>query len=186
MVSKRIRFDWQRKLVLPVLVLGALVIAGFASSASGPNAQLASQNRVYGGGHFIVPDGTERNFAVDAHASGQAAFGDVEYAGISHWSHEQVLCVTVVGQRATIGTVITKADRRETIGMLTLFVLSDGGPPLSGTQDSSTFHIVGPANDPTWPGGFPNTCPTPEAATALYGLEAFSLDGGDVVVQNAK
>jgi hypothetical protein len=175
-----------KKIALPVLALAALMIAGVAFSASGPNAQLASQNRVYGGGHFNTSDGTARNFAVDAHASGQAAFGDVEYAGPSHWSHEQVLCVTVVGNKATIGTVITNADRSETIGMLTLFVLSDGGPPLSGTPDSSTLHLSGAANDPTWPAGFPTTCPTPDATTALYGLQDFPLDGGDLIVQNAK
>ena len=176
-----------KKIALPVLAVTALVIAGVAFSASGPNEQLASQNRVYGGGHFNTSDGTARNFAVDAHTSGQTAFGDVEYAGPAHWSHEQVLCVTVVGNRATIGTVITSADRPETIGLLTLFVLSDGGPPLSGTSDSSTFHVSGPANDnPAWPAGFPKTCPTPDAAAQSFGLQDFALDGGDVVVQNAK
>jgi hypothetical protein len=175
-----------KKIALPVLALAALMIAGVAFSAIGPNAQLTTQNRVYGGGHFPTSDGTARNFAIDAHASGQTAFGDLEYAGPDHWSHEQVLCVTVVGNKATIGTVITNADRPETIGMLTLFVLSDGGPPLSGTPDASTFHEVAPANDPTWPTGFPTTCPTPDAATAVYGLQYFPLDGGDVIVQNAK
>jgi hypothetical protein len=189
MLGKKIRFAWQRKLVLPVLLLGALVIAGVAVSASGPNAQLASQNRVYGGGQFTgAPDGNPRNFAVDAHAglSGQPAFGDIEYGSPVHAAHEQVTCLSVSGNKATVGAVVTQADRPETVGFLVLMVLADNGGPISGTADQSTLQIQGPADDPAWPAGFPNTCPSPDAAAALFGLSYFSLNGGDVVVQSAK
>ena len=188
MLSKKILFAWQRRLVLPVLAVGALVIAGVALSASGPNAQLASQSRVYGGGSFTPSplDTIQRNFAVDAHADGPTAFGDVEYGTVYHYSHERVLCLNVSGNKATVGAVITQADRPETIGLLVLWVVADNGTPISGTPDQATLQLSGPANDPGWPTGFPSTCPSPDAATAAFGLDYFSLNGGDVVVQTPR
>jgi hypothetical protein len=180
LISRRWRF------VVPALLLGALAVAGFAYSASGPNAQLASQNRVYGGANFTTFDGSQRNFAVDGHASGQAAFGDVEYASSSHYSHEQVLCLNVGGNKAVVGAVITQADRPETVGLLVLWVVADNGTPISGTPDQATLQVSGPAGDPGWPAGFPMTCPSPDAATAFFGLQYFPLNGGDVVVQSAQ
>jgi hypothetical protein len=175
-----------RKIVLPVLAVGALVIAGVALSASGPNAQLASQNRVYGGGDFN-PGGTQRNFAVDAHTDGTVAFGDVEFGTVSFYRHEQVLCLNVSGNKATIGAVITQSTNPEIpVGWLVLWVLVDNGPPNSGTPDQTPFQLLGPTNDPGWPSGFPSTCPSPDAATALFGLDYFPFTGGDVVVQTAK
>lgn len=88
---------------------GALAAAGLAYSTGGPNAQLVGQDRVYGGGHFIVPDslgGGVRTFAIDAHSS-----GDIEYGGLLHWAHEQVTCLNVVGNSATVGAIVTDTDR---------------------------------------------------------------------------
>jgi hypothetical protein len=168
------------------LLFGALVIAGVAYSAGGPNAQLASQTRVYGGGSFVGPDlpvGLQRNFAVDAHANGQAAYGDIEYGGGSHFQHEQVTCLAVSGNRATIGAIVTQADR-PIVGNLVLMVLTDNGPATSATPDASTLQEGGPAG-PGWPAGFPSVCPSPSAAVAMFGLSDFPLNGGNVVVQNA-
>jgi hypothetical protein len=171
---------------VPALILIALTVTGFADSASGPNAQLGSQNRVYGGGNFTTFDGSQRNFAVDGHANGQAAFGDVEYGGSPHYSHEQVLCLNVSGNKATVGAVITQGDRPATIGLLVLWVVADNGTPISGTADQATLQVSGPAGDLGWPTGFPMTCPSPDKATAFFGLQYFPLNGGDVVVQDAQ
>jgi hypothetical protein len=169
------------------LLLGALVIAGLAYSAGGPNAQLASQNRVYGGGSFVGPDlpvGLQRNFAVDAHANGQAAYGDIEYGGGSHFMHEQVTCLAASGKRAAIGAIVTHADR-PIGGSLVLMVLTDNGPATSKTVDSSTLQEINPPGDAGWPAGFPYVCPSPSAAVAMFGLGDFPLNGGNVVVQDA-
>lgn len=187
MLTNWVRVAWQRKLVLPVLLLGALVIAGVAFSASGPNAQLASQNRVYGGGGFTPFDTLhpQRNFAVDAHANGPTGFGDVEWGTASTYRHEQVLCLNISGNKAAIGAVITQSNDPEIIGWLVLWVVADNGTPNSGTPDQATFQLLGPANDPDWPTGFPSTCPSPDAAIATFQLDSFPFDGGDVVVQKA-
>jgi hypothetical protein len=171
------------KVVAPGAVVAMLAIAGFAYSASGPNAQLAGQDRVYGGGSFI-PDSFQRNFAVDAHANGQAAYGDIEYGGGSHFQHEQVTCLAVSGNRAAIGAIVTQADRSETVGDWALMVLTDNGPATSTTPDSSTLQEIGPGGA-GWPAGFPYVCPSPSAAVAMFGLSDFALNGGDVVAQDA-
>ena len=150
-----------------------------------PDTQLSSQNRVYGGGQFTGPDGIPRNFAVDAHAvPGGPAFGDIEYGNTVHASHEQVMCLTVSGNKATLGAKITQGDRPETVGFLILMVVVDNGTPLSGSADQSTLQVSGPPNDPTWPAGFPNTCPAPDTAAAF--ATYFPLNSGDLVVQAAK
>jgi hypothetical protein len=172
------------KFVLPALLLGLLALAGLAYSAAGPNAQLAGQNRVYGGGSFKGPEGLARNFAIDAHANGSVAYGDIEYGGGSHFQHEQVTCLAVGGNRTTIGAIVTQADRSEDVGFWALMILTDNGPATSTTSDASTLQEIGPAGA-GWPAGFPYVCPSPSAAAAMFGLNDFTLDGGDVVVQNA-
>jgi hypothetical protein len=61
-----------------IAVAAVIVSATIASATSGPNAQLVTQDRVYGGGQFDSPGGV-RNFAIDAHAQGAVAYGDIEY-----------------------------------------------------------------------------------------------------------
>ena len=92
----------------------------------------------------------------------------------------------VAAKMAFVSAGITQADRPATVGLLVLWVVADNGTPISGTPDQATLQVSGPANDPGWPSGFPLTCPSPDAATAAFGLDYFSLSGGDVVVQNAK
>lgn len=170
-------------------VLAVLGAAAIASATSGPNAQLVSQNRVYGGGQFTVsPEaGSLRNFAIDAHSSGATAYGDIEYASPFHWGHEQVTCLKVVGNTATIGAIITQADRSDLIGWAILWVVRDNGNPLSSTPDAATFQVqgpVGPAGGWLNP-GFPYVCPSPDTATSGFGLNYMPLNAGDFVVQHA-
>jgi hypothetical protein len=178
------RISKRSTLVLSSMLLVALAIAGFAYSASGPNAQLAGQDRVYGGGSFTGPEGLLRNFAIDAHANGSAAYGDIEYGGGGHFEHEQVTCLAVSGNRATVGAIVTQADRPEGVGFWALMVLTDNGPATSTTSDASTLQEIGPGSA-GWPAGFPYVCPSPSAAAAMFGLSEFTLNGGDVVVQDA-
>jgi hypothetical protein len=173
-----------------IAVASVLVPATIASATSGPNAQLVSQNRVYGGGQFTTsPEaGSLRNFAIDAHANGATAYGDIEYASPFFWEHEQVTCLKVVGNSATVGAIITQADRPGAIHGLVLWVVQDNGNPLSSTPDAATFQENGP--DPGlaggWPNaGFPYVCPSPDTATSFFGLSYMPLNAGDFVVQNA-
>ena len=182
------RFKWFAAASIAVIAL--LVAATLASATSGPNAQLVTHNRVYGGGQFTVsPEaGSLRNLAIDAHAQGATAYGDIEYASPFHWQHEQVTCLKVVGNTATVGAVITQADRPEIVGWFVLWVVQDNGNPLSATPDAATFQVPGPDPGLTggWPNaGFPYVCPSPDTATSFFGLTYLPLNGGDLVVQNA-
>jgi hypothetical protein len=189
------------KLFVVLLALGALVAAGIAYSAAGPSAQLVHQDRVYGGGTIgpgcLVPDigiciDDTRTFAIDAHADshGRAAFGDVEYAGPTHYQDEQVTCLSVDGNKAAIGAIVTAADRPSVVGMWTLMFLTDGGNPTSVTLDSSSLQYFGPATPGPaggWPPGFPNVCPSPNTGAPNLGLVPayLALTGGDIVVQDS-
>lgn len=176
----------RRIALLTVSGLAALAAAGYAYSSVGPNAQLLQQNRVYGGGQFTVSAGDVRNFAVDAHANGGTAYGDAEYAGAAHWSHEQVTCLNVVGNKATVGAIVTAADRPATIGLAVLWVVQDNGNPLSATPDAATFQEFGPVGpEGGWPTpAFPYVCPSPDTAASFFGLNDMSLNAGDFVVQD--
>src|SRR5690348_8065033 len=103
--SHSIRRRWVALLLGGAAVAAGATFAAVASSATGPNAQLVSQNRVYGGGQFTTsPEaGSLRNFAIDAHAIGAVAYGDIEYGSPFNWEHEQVTCLNVVGNQATVG-----------------------------------------------------------------------------------
>jgi hypothetical protein len=175
-----------RRVTLTVLILADVgaAAAGIANATGG--AQLANQNRVYGGGQFTVSAGDVRNFAIDAHGNGGTAYGDIEYGGALHWSHEQVTCLNVVGSSATVGAVVTQADRTNTIGWLALWVVQDNGNLLSATPDAATLQEFSPAG-PTggWPAGFPSVCPSPDSATSSFVLSYIPLNAGDIVVQDA-
>jgi hypothetical protein len=184
--------SWQRvgrrwKLALFSFALSGLLIAGVAYSAAGPNAQLVPQDRAYGGGQFIAPDGIPRNFALDAHATsgGQPAYGDIEYGNSIHDQHEQVTCLNVAGNEATLGAIVTQADRANVVGEWVMMVVTDNGTPAFGSPDESSLQNFGPANDPSWPAGFPFVCPTPDAATTFSGFDFFPLTGGDIFIQHA-
>lgn len=186
------------KLFVILLALGALAGAGLAYSAGGPNAQVANQDRVYGGGTIgpgcPTPDTCitdTRTFALDAHADshGRDAFGSVEYAGPTHYEDEEVTCLSVDGNKAAIGGIVTQADRPSVVGMWALMFVSDGGSPISGTPDASGLQFISPPGHAGgWPPGFPNACPSPDAGTPSLGLVPayLPLTGGDIVVKDAR
>jgi hypothetical protein len=172
---------------LAACMVAGLATAGYAYSSLGPNAQLVSQDRVYGGGQFTVSAGDVRNFAIDAHAEGGPAYGDIEYGGAPHTQHEQVTCLNVVGNSATVGAIVTAADRPSAIGLAVLWVVQDNGNLLSATPDAATFQEFGPLGPGGgWPtAAFPYVCPSPDAATSFFGLSYMPLNAGDLVVQNS-
>jgi hypothetical protein len=170
-----------------IVVAAVVVSATIASATSGPNAQLVTQNRVYGGGQFTISPGNVRNFAIDAHAQsgGGPAYGNIEYGSSGFHLNTQVTCLKVVGNTATVGGIITDTDLPGSTGWALLWVVQDNGNPLSATPDAATFQVRGPLDDPTWTAGFPYVCPSPDTATSLFGLSYFPLDAGDFVVHNA-
>jgi hypothetical protein len=163
-------------------VAGALALVSFAQSTTGPNAQLANQDRAYGGGTY-TPSNT-RNFAIDAHAVGAAAYGNVEYATPATLREEEVTCLTVSGNKAILGGVITEATDPTFVGLLWLWVVQDNGSPISGTPDTAPFQDLAPAGDPSWPAGFPQVCPSLDVSINLVGNVFFPLIGGDIVVHS--
>jgi hypothetical protein len=178
-----------RYALVAAAALAALATVGLANSASGPGSQLANQDRLYGGGSVTAPDGTPRNFGLDAHAAASAggAYGDIEYGGTFHDEHEQVTCLSVRGNMAAVGGIVVQADRPEIVGMYVLQLYADDGTPASGTPDQGTLQDIAPAGDPGWPAGFPYLCPTPDAALAnpAFGFVYLPLGGGDVTVYGA-
>jgi hypothetical protein len=183
----------RRKLVvLGLALVGALAVAGFAYSTGGPNAQLANQDRLYGGGGTdpgcFVPDigfcrPIPTNFSVDAHAAGngQAAFGDMVIGTI----HVQITCLSVVGSKAAVGGIVVGAPDPAQIGSLQLMFLVDGGAPGSGLDLTSPRYVgpAGPAGG--WPPGFPYSCPSPDGVPALGFFASYlPIVRGDVVVQD--
>jgi hypothetical protein len=178
----------RKKWLAAALIAGLAVLmpATIASATSGPNAQLVTQNRVYGGGQFTSSfDGSVRNFAIDAHAQGGVAYGNIEYGSTLHFGNAQVTCLKVVGNTAAVGAIITEADRPDIIGWAILWVVQDNGNILSATPDAATFQVFGPLGDPDWPAGFPYVCPSPDTATSFFGLSYMPLNAGDFVVQDA-
>jgi hypothetical protein len=185
MKKRMIRRSGWRLTLLLAIAIGALAVGGFAYSAGGPNAQLVNQDRAYGGGTY-TPFNT-RNFAIDAHASGAAAYGNVEFAvADGHVRQEQVTCLSVSGNKATIGGIITASSSDPSfVGFFFVWVVQDNGSPLSGTPDAAAFQVFRPTNDPAWPGGFPYVCPLPDDVISTFGLDLFPLSGGDIVVHQS-
>jgi len=179
--------------LLPVVGLAALAIAGFAYSSGGPNAQLAAQDRVYGGGGTepgcFVPDigfcrPSSTNFAIDAHAGqdGNAASGDY----VNATSHNEVTCLAVHGKNAVVGGISVSAANPANVGSYFATFYVDNGPAGSGA-DLVSPNYVGPADPANWPPGFPYVCPSPDTGAPAFGLvrSFIPVSRGDIVVQDA-
>ena len=178
-LSKR----WLRIFVLIVALLAlGLALATRAQTTTGPNAQLATQDRVYGGGTYQPAN--VRNFAIDAHAIGGAAYGNLEYATPLTLREQQVTCLSVSGNKATVGGIFTASTDPTFNGWWFEWVVQDNGTPLSGTPDAASFQNLAPAGDTSWPKGFPYVCPSPDDALSTVGA-LFPFLGGDIVVQQA-
>jgi hypothetical protein len=187
------------KLALPLLVaLSALAVASFAYSASGPNAQLVTQDRVYGGGqtdpgcfepdiNFCRP--LPFNFAIDAHATGtgQAAYGDFTNGAPGFRDvRDQVTCLAVHGHNAVVGGFATSSSDPSVVGWFFAQYYVDRGTPSFGDRDLESPVWTGPSNPSDWPAGFPYVCPSPDESSTQFGLirSFLPITHGDIVVQD--
>jgi hypothetical protein len=182
----------QRLLVVLAVIAALAGGAAAALSDGGPNAQLVSQDRLYGGGGTdpgcFVPDiGFCRigstDFSVDAHAtgSGHAAYGDLLFGA----NHIQVTCLAVDGSKAAVGGIIVSSANSAINGYLGLFFFVDGGPPNAHLDQVSPFYN-GPADPSGWSAGFPYVCPSPVTGDPALGIFASYIPvvRGDIVVQD--
>ena len=192
------RRGWKLVLLL-ALALGALAAAGVAYTSGGPNAQLAIQDRVYGGGstdagacfepdiNFCRP--LPVNFALDAHATrtGRTAYGDHVGGAVGFGeNHGQITCLAVHGQNAVIGGTFVSSSDPSVVGRLFAMFLVDRGTPAFGDRDLVSPVYSGPAG-PDWPPGFPFACPSPDTGAPDFGLvrSFVPITHGDIVVQDA-
>jgi hypothetical protein len=191
-------FRFKRPFVLlGSVVLSALAVAGYAASSGGPNAQLANQDRIYGGGqtdpgcfveiNFCRP--LPVNFAVDAHAtgSGQAAHGDFTFGAPGFRdSHSQVTCLAVDGHNAVVAGITVDSSDPSIVGNLFVQFFVDRGTPSFGARDLESPVYTGPADPAGWPPGFPYVCPSPDTGSPELGLirSFLPINHGDIVVQD--
>ena len=186
---KRFFNTTRRMLLLAASLL--LVGGGVAYTAESPGAKLARQDRVWGGGQFgpgcSVTDSTfcfgdPRNLAVDAHAGGNGseAVGSSAYGG---QTARTVTCVRVNGSRAVIGGVVESGAG--TGGWYVQYFVDQGTTSLATpSHDLVSASIIGPANDPSFPIGFPYVCPAVDGTPTLPAFY-FTLSAGDINVQDA-
>jgi hypothetical protein len=171
------------------MLLAAVAACGLATAgiawSSGVLGGGPAQIRIYGGGQFPTPTPLPtRTISLDAAASptGLGAYGTFRYAGVPPGFVGSVTCLSVVGDTALVGGILTQAPENEA-GLDFLYAVTDGGPPASGA-DTAGFIDIGPELDtPPYPGlpaNFPRTCPTASGAPAILG--AFPLTG-DVSIE---
>jgi len=152
------------RILLPIAVVAALL--GVASPAS---ASQAGRQFAVGGGEAV----TGTNFGFAAHDNPQGASGffvATEQAPIGPGVSVagRVTCLTVVGDRATIGIEITKSRLPYApVGSGLFWALVDNGPPVNGQPVDMV--------EATFTSTPPTTCPLLPAT--------FLLSHGDVVVR---
>lgn len=184
----------RRLLIIVAAIVVALGGATYALSTGGPNAQLAQQDRVFGGGSFgpgCSNDGVfclqdSRSFSVDAHASssGEAAYGDIWYgAPGGNDQHAQVTCLGVDGGRAVVAGIIDQATRPSILGWWVVFFYDDRGTPAQGV-DRASLGSFGPPDPAQQPAGFPYVCPSPDTGAPYTDTPpSFFTLKGDVSVR---
>lgn len=189
-----LRQSGRTRLVGFVVVACVLVGAGVAYSAASPSAKLAKQDRVYGGGQFgpgcftpILCFVAARNLAVDAHSEGDGSepVGNSTYGAPGGFeSIRSVTCLRVEGSRGVIGGVIVAGA--DTGFWYAQYFVDRGGPSAGpGSRDLVSPSFTDAANAPSWPEGFPYTCPSPTTGFAGGEPVYLELDEGDIVVQDA-
>lgn len=190
----------RRIAVVIAVLVAALGGTTLARSTSGPNAKLAQQDRVYGGGTFgpgcFVPDGTlcidnTRSFSIDAHAAadGSAAYGDIWYGNPGGQDqHAQITCLAVHGAKAVVAGIIDQATRPSILGWWVVFYYDDRGTPARGEPDLASLGFFGPPDPAQQPAGFPYVCPSPDTGAPYSSTPPgyLPLTGGDVAVADAQ
>jgi hypothetical protein len=182
------KFAWLSLAALVVLAAGG----GIASSASNPDAP-NGQVRVYGGGragpppNCSEPDCTRqtRDFSLDVHGTlaGQSLVGDLaDSRPAGPVDAADITCVTVDGDKAAIGGIV-RSGASPLVGDAFVLYVVDNGPPSSPTDDLySRPFFLDPEPFPGQPADFPKTCPA--SAESFFGY--LSVNGGDIVVEDAK
>jgi hypothetical protein len=186
--------------VLSAAIVGTLAIAGIAYSTGGPNAQLVSQDRIYGGGQtdpgcFVPSINFCRplpvNFAIDAHATGtgQAAYGDYTNGAPGFRDfHGQITCLAADGQNAVIGGITVSSSDPSIVGNLFAEFFVDRGTPSFGDRDLQSPLYSGSADPSGWPPDFPYVCPSPDTDAPNFGLirSFLPIAHGDIVVRDGR
>jgi hypothetical protein len=182
-------------IVVVAAIAAALGGAAYAWSTGGPNAQVANQDRVFGGGTFAgcSTDGAvcipnTRSFSIDAHASSSdhAAYGDMWYgAPGGNDQHAQITCIATDAGKAVVAGVVDQATRPAILGDRVLVFFDDRGTPAAGGDESSLLDLTAPG-DVRQPAGFPYVCPSPDNGAPYTSTPPsfFRLDG-DVSVHDA-
>lgn len=173
-----------RKLTVPLLAV-ALLLIGCDGPTTMPTALKAStlslsvgagngvQHRVSVGSHDILAPGQDANFSLiaiqhrDGSVSGQweDKFGPGN--GVEGGYHIAVDCVSVLGNRAWVGGVVTKALNEALIGTRALTEVEDNGTSANDPPDKISYSYAGlPAT---------SVCPR-------LNLPLFALSGGEVKV----
>ena len=185
-----------KKALLVVAALGALAASGaaYSSLTSGgpsPDPFVAGGGR-FGPGCFDGPTPTcfanPRDLSIDAHLEkkGTKVTGILYYgnnAGVLG-NRIDVTCVSIVGNRAAVGGIIKESGTPENVGWGTVLFLIDNGPPGQPNRDRSSALFGAPLDDPSWPAGFPYTCPAPDSPINTVGFQA--LHSGDVIVSDGE
>jgi len=185
-----------KKVLLVLVVLGALAASGVAYSSlasGGPSDDpfVAGGGR-FGPGCFDVNTSfcfaNPRDLSVDAHLEKKGT----KVTGILHYGNNagvlrnrvDVTCVSIVGNRAAVGGIIRDSASTETIEYGAVMFLQDLGSPGTSTRDRSSPFFFDVLTSPSWPAGFPYTCPAPDSPLNTVGFQA--VHSGDVIISAGK
>jgi hypothetical protein len=156
------------------LVIAAVALAAAAVGYAGSGSTgLPSGNAVFGGGHFLFFDTSDRDFSLSATKglTGTAAKGTLIYS--SGQTIVQITCMNISGNDAVVGGIV-RSSTTEMVGTFDYIMLEDNSLPGSGgTPDAFSGLWV-----TSLKGKQP--CPAFDASQPF-----FALTGGDVLVHAA-
>ena len=168
-----------RSLSIP-LVAASLLLLGCDSSPSAPAALKAPttllaerggvQHRVSVGSHDFTDPGVNANFSLVAiqHADGSVSGQWTDQFGHGDGGlHIAVDCVTVVGNRAWIGGVVTESNVPAQVGTRALTEVEDNGTSANDPPDQISYSFAGL---------------NPSIRCQTFVLPLFPLSGGEVKV----
>ncbi len=148
----------------------------FAGADSGVTAVVGGLHRSVGD-CFYLPDGTQTfcsginlDINIDVHGSGSGPATGTFLSGTdggTNASRTRITCMTVVGNRAVVGGIITSDTiHPEAVGDEMLFFVIDNGGPGSAPLDKMSAREIYTADQFT--PGFPSNCGSPDATTGGY------------------
>ncbi len=173
-------------LVAALLGAGAAWSAIFAGANSGVTAVVGGLHRSIGD-CFYLPDGTQTfcsqvavDINLDVHGSGSGSATGMFLSGTdgsTFSSSTRITCMSVVGNRAVVGGIITSdTSNPPVVGDEMLFyVIDNGGPGNAPLDEMSPREIYTPDQ---FTQGFPSNCGTPSDTTGGY----TDVHAGDVSI----